>query len=54
MTPMQYEIVKSIDITTLVEKVNSLLEGGWLPLGGVVITTSVYGSIYYQALTKIL
>jgi len=47
---MEYLVVKENNINELQEKVNSLIERGWIPQGGVGVSSS-YG-YYIQAMIK--
>jgi len=46
---MKYSVVKENSINTLQEKVNSLMERGWIPQGGIGVSSNGY---YVQAMTK--
>jgi hypothetical protein len=47
---MEYSVVKENNINELQEKVNSLIERGWIPQGGIGVSSS-YG-YYVQAMIK--
>ena len=49
---MKYRITDSLSSTGLTNNVNSLIEDGWKPLGGVSITGKFHGTmVYAQAMT---
>ena len=46
---MEYSVVKENNINDLEEKVNSLIERGWIPQGGIGVSSNNY---YVQAMIK--
>jgi hypothetical protein len=51
---IKYRIVRASNPNSVVDEVNTLLEDGWVPLGGIAVrpTTQWSEREYVQALTK--
>ena len=47
--PLYYRVVRDNDLNSLVDKVNFLIETGWVPTGGIVFDNSGYPR---QAMTR--
>lgn len=51
---MQYNVIRSMDDSDLIRKVNAAITEGWIPQGGVTIASfmTVRDIIYFQAMVK--
>jgi hypothetical protein len=49
---MQYTVVTFVKLEDLIKEVNSLMQKGWLPQGGICLNSFVVDGRYFQAMVK--
>lgn len=47
-----YRVVEVMYLEGLIKSVNQLVSDGWRPIGGMAVSVSPKGEIYYQAMIK--
>lgn len=49
-TPMNYKVIQDTSIQRLADAVNKLMQDGWVPVGGICMTTDQGRTDYAQAM----